>query len=134
MTEPGPDVEGAKAYLESLTGQIKKLVEEGPEIAQRASQLQASATSPDGLVTATVDARGSLIELELDPRIYRRPNSVELGELIVETTRQAAATVTEQMLDEFEVLGDREQFEVMLGGDMNAVSDDIQARTQHWGR
>lgn len=134
MTEPGPDVEGAKAYLESLTGQIKKLVEEGPEVAQRAAKLQASATSPDGLITATVDSRGSLIELELDPRIYRRPNSVELAELIVATTRAASDAVAEQVLDQFEALGDRDQFAVMLGGDMDAVSEDLQARMQHWGR
>lgn len=134
MTTPPPDVDGAKAYLASLTDQLEKLVKEGPEVARKAAALEATASSSDGLVTATVNARGALIKLELDPRIYRRPDSSELAEKIVETTAAAAAEVGERMLDTFEPLGDRSQFEAMLSGDMDRITEDLTARTQHWNR
>ena len=48
-----------------------------------------TATSEDGLITATAGGRGELVALELDPRIYRDQNCAELAAGIVETVRRA---------------------------------------------
>jgi hypothetical protein len=48
-----------------------------------------TADSDDGLITATVDARGELIEVNLDPRIYRAPDSDTLSATIAETIQRA---------------------------------------------
>ncbi|KOX21953.1 hypothetical protein ADK67_24865 [Saccharothrix sp. NRRL B-16348] len=58
------------------------------------ARISGSATSPDGSVTAVVDAKGTLTDLELGDNAYRlRP--AQLAELIVRTTREAAAQAAE---------------------------------------
>ncbi len=59
-----------------------------------AAKMSATADSPDGLVRATVNARGELLELELDERIYRTADSVALAATI-NATIQSAATLLE---------------------------------------
>lgn len=53
-------------------------------------EVRGTGYSDDGLVTAVVDGRGELLELELDPRIYRDRNASELAARIVATVREAA--------------------------------------------
>lgn len=62
----------------------------------RVPDLTATADSEDGLVTATVDGRGRLVDLELDARIYRGPDSRALAERIGATARLAAARAEDQ--------------------------------------
>ncbi|GAA2842299.1 YbaB/EbfC family nucleoid-associated protein [Crossiella cryophila] len=50
----------------------------------------AAADSADGLITATVSARGELLDLWLDQRIYRRSDSARLAADITGTVREAA--------------------------------------------
>jgi DNA-binding protein YbaB len=57
------------------------------------------ATSPDGMVRAVVGPRGHLIELHIDPRIYRRPDAAALSTLIVQTVRTAIQDAIEQGRD-----------------------------------
>lgn len=45
--------------------------------------------SPDGLVTVVVDGRSKLLELELDPRIYRDQNADALAKTIMATVLAA---------------------------------------------
>lgn len=56
-----------------------------------------TAESPDGLVTATANARGELVELTLDPRIYRTPDSAALAADITAAVREAAAQAHQQV-------------------------------------
>jgi DNA-binding protein YbaB len=49
-----------------------------------------SASSPDGLVTATVDSAGALTRLRIDDDAYRRYRPRELGDVIVDVSRAAA--------------------------------------------
>jgi len=46
--------------------------------------------SEDGLVTATVDPRGQLTSLELDPRLCQNGDAVALAATITETVQRAA--------------------------------------------
>jgi DNA-binding protein YbaB len=69
------------------------------------ADVRATAESDDGLITATVGGRGELLTLDLDPRIYRTPDSRALATAITTTIRRArreaadrAATLTRRAL------------------------------------
>ena len=49
-----------------------------------------TATSPDGLVTATVGAKGTLIDLVIEDAVYQRHRPAELARLVLSTTAAAA--------------------------------------------
>lgn len=55
-----------------------------------------SASSPDGLVTATVNSSGVLCALAIGEEAYRRYRPADLADAIVRTSRQAAALAGEQ--------------------------------------
>jgi DNA-binding protein YbaB len=58
--------------------------------ALRTRQIESAATSPDGLITATVDGRGRLLDLWLDERIYRTQDSRAFARVVIDTIRTAA--------------------------------------------
>lgn len=55
-----------------------------------------SATSPDGLVRATVDATGALSGLVIDDEAYRHHRPAELADAVLRATRTAAARAGER--------------------------------------
>jgi hypothetical protein len=55
-----------------------------------------SASSPDGLVTASVDSAGTLSGLVITDQAYSRYRPAELADTIVRTTRAAAAKAGER--------------------------------------
>ncbi|MGH3648806.1 MAG: YbaB/EbfC family nucleoid-associated protein [Micromonosporaceae bacterium] len=60
-----------------------------PDLEKKLLSVTATATSDDGLITATVGPRGQLVDLEIDAKIYRRPNSALLAQTILKTVRDA---------------------------------------------
>jgi DNA-binding protein YbaB len=60
------------------------------ETHQKMAQVTGVAWSDDRLVKATVGPRGQLVDLEIDPRVYRQPNSKALAATIVATVRRAS--------------------------------------------
>jgi DNA-binding protein YbaB len=69
--------------------------------AQRAiGSLRGAADSDDGLISVTVDVHGSVLELELSPRIYRSPDSDRLAAAIVDTIERARQDVRTRAVDE----------------------------------
>lgn len=61
------------------------------------------AWSDDRMIKAVVGPRGQLVDLEIDPRIYRKPNSKALSATILATVRSAvedAVRKTSEILDE----------------------------------
>jgi len=58
--------------------------------------MRAEATSDDGLVSATVDGRGRLVELYLDDRVLRTTDSRALAATILDTVRAAARSAAHQ--------------------------------------
>ncbi|GIG57048.1 hypothetical protein Lfu02_14200 [Longispora fulva] len=69
---------------------------------RRMAEVSAVAWSDDRMIKAVVGPRGHLISLEIDPRIYRKPNSTALAATIVATVRQAveeALAKTQEIVD-----------------------------------
>jgi DNA-binding protein YbaB len=61
------------------------------------------AWSEDRTIKAEVGPRGQLIDLEIDPRVYRKPNSKALAATILSTVRAAvdqAVKKTQEIMDQ----------------------------------
>jgi len=110
-----------RAYAEQLQARFDKLSTEAPAIQAQARAVQVTEKSPDGLISATVGARGELIRLDLDPRIYRRPDSRELADSITDTIKAAAAKAQDTVLDLFEPLVPRNEMAEHMSGNLEDV-------------
>ena len=130
--DPGPpdevQLQSMRSFAETLRGQFEKLVEEGPRLAREAREVSITESSPDGLVKVTVDPRGSLLALDLDPRIYRRPDARALSESIVETIRKATQEAQERVMDIFEPVVSRDDMRLQLQGTPEQVIEDVEDR------
>jgi DNA-binding protein YbaB len=86
-----------RARFDDVFGQYQRLRSGLDDIQARLAEMRVSARSSDGLVTATVDARGQLADLKLDRRIYRDDDPERLGRTVVATVREATARATEDV-------------------------------------
>ncbi|WAL67848.1 YbaB/EbfC family nucleoid-associated protein [Amycolatopsis cynarae] len=77
-------------------GDYEQMAAEVRAAQQRMAEIRVTAESEDGLISATVGASGQLIELRLDPRIYRAPDSAGLAEAITDTVHEAAKGAQEE--------------------------------------
>ncbi len=110
-----------RARAEVLRENFERLVAEGPAVTARARAVEVTRTSPDGLVSVTVDAQGVLLDLDLDPRIYRRPDAGALADAIVEAAQHAATEARERVLECFRTLIPADQMRAHLDGDLDGV-------------
>ncbi len=67
------------------------------DMQRRLATLQVTATSPDGLVRATVGPRGQLTDLWLDRRVYRLLDPDRLTRTIVATVGEAARRAADEI-------------------------------------
>ena len=89
--------------LYSMFDDLGKVVSGMEERQRKIFRITGVAWSDDRLIKAVVGPRGQLIELEIDPRIYRTPNSKALAATIVATVGRAvddAMRQTTEVLDE----------------------------------
>ncbi|TCO54784.1 YbaB/EbfC family nucleoid-associated protein [Actinocrispum wychmicini] len=82
----------------SMFAEYEQLAEDVRTAQRRMADVRATADSDDGLVSATVGGGGELVELWLDPRIYRAPDSAALAADILDTVRQAARLAQQECL------------------------------------
>ncbi|WP_436501602.1 YbaB/EbfC family nucleoid-associated protein [Actinokineospora sp. HUAS TT18] len=75
---------------DGMYAEYERLADDVRDIQRRMTEIRATADSADGLISVTVGAGGELIELWLDPRIYRHPDSEALADDITDTIRRAA--------------------------------------------
>jgi DNA-binding protein YbaB len=90
------------AAVSSILDDLRRSLSNAKQAQQEMLQVTGEAWSDDGLVKAVVGPRGQLIELQIDPRVYRKPNSTALAATIVATARAAvdeAAARTQEILD-----------------------------------
>jgi DNA-binding protein YbaB len=120
-----PDTSGLRALAESLRSTAETLATEGPRLQAAAKAVQVTETSRDGLVTVTVGSRGELVRLDIDPRVFRRPDSRQLADTITETVHRAAAAAQERVLDVLEPLVPRRTMQAHLAGDTDAIVADM---------
>lgn len=89
--------------IESVVGDLHKSLDNMGDMHRKLMRVTGTAWSSDRLVKAVVGPRGQLVELEIDPRVYRQPNSKALAAKIVATVHSAVDDVlrqTSEILDE----------------------------------
>ncbi|MEV0839350.1 YbaB/EbfC family nucleoid-associated protein [Actinocatenispora sera] len=88
--------------LHGAFADLRKQVARAKDVQKKVFHLTATAWSPDRMIKVVVGPRGQLVDLDIDPRVYRQPNSKALARSILETSRQAIEQIaqqTEQILD-----------------------------------
>jgi DNA-binding protein YbaB len=85
-----------RTRLDTMVGELGRTVAGLAEAQQKMVRLTGEAWSEDRTVHAVVGPRGHLVDLHIDPRVYRRPDSVALAATIVATVQDAVAEVTER--------------------------------------
>jgi DNA-binding protein YbaB len=85
--------EEPRRRLESMLEDAHKVLSNAAEMKRKLEELTVSTRSEDGFVVTTVDARGRLVQLDLDPRIYRSPNAGALSTQIIEAYQRAVDKV-----------------------------------------
>lgn len=88
--------------LRTMLGDLKKATSDLPNLQQRMMTVTGTAWSPDGMIKAVVGPRGHLLELDIDPRVLRQPNSQALSATIVATVRAAVEDAGRQSAEMLE--------------------------------
>lgn len=86
-----------RARADELLGELNRLRGGLSDLQSKLREVRATVTSDDGLVTVTVGPRGQVVSVELDPRLYRRPDSRLLAATITKTAQAAQAKAQEQV-------------------------------------
>lgn len=76
-----------------------RLARQVRETQRKLDEAQATAHSDDGLISATVSGRGELLELTLNPRVYRNPDAGALGATIKEVVAEASEAARQQAFE-----------------------------------
>lgn len=95
MGRPSYEMPGSEA-MTSLMAELEQALTNLPDTQERLTSLSATAWSEDGMVKAEVGPRGQLVDLEIDPRVFRRPDAHVLKASIMEAVTAAIRHVSEQ--------------------------------------
>jgi DNA-binding protein YbaB len=79
--------------IESMVGDLRRSLDNVGAMQRQLMRVTGTAWSDDRMVKAVVGPRGQLIELEIDPRVYRKPNSKALAASIIATVHAAVDDV-----------------------------------------
>ncbi len=82
--------------LGNMMKQVQKMAEETQRIEQELGEMRIDASSGGGMVTATVNGRGELQDIKIDPQVVD-PEDVEmLQDLVVSAVREATEKANEE--------------------------------------
>ena len=84
-----------RAQVEELLADYRRSRDQLASVQRDLAGISATVTSPDGLVTATVNRSGALTELQLADNAYRAYCPAQLAEVVLRTTEAAAAKAAE---------------------------------------
>jgi DNA-binding protein YbaB len=115
------DNRALQARAEELKGEYARIRAGLGDLQQKLRQITATVKSEDGFVTATVGPRGQLIKLDLDPRIYRRPDSKQLAATITKTIQRATADAMAQVTEACKPFLPAEEVAAHLEGDFDGM-------------
>ncbi|MCZ7376779.1 YbaB/EbfC family nucleoid-associated protein [Micromonospora sp. WMMC250] len=88
-----------RARFDDVYGQYQQLRSGLDNLQTRLAELRVTRRSADGQVTATVGARGELVQVELASTVYRERDAAALGRKITETVRAAATAAADATRD-----------------------------------
>jgi DNA-binding protein YbaB len=112
-----PDWSALASSVNDLQAASKKMA----EMQRRMLTINGVAWSDDRLVKAVVGPRGHLIELDIDPRVYRTPNSQALATTIVKTAIEQTQEQAEELMGELVPSDARSAGSDVAGAKMRAL-------------
>ena len=115
------DDSAVRARAEELMAEAERLRAGAGDLRRRILEIRGEARSPDGYVSAVVGNRGHLERLDIDPRIYRRPDSKQLAETISDTIHRAAAQADRQIEEAAQAYFSDHDVRATLGFDVEAM-------------
>ncbi len=86
-----------RASLEELMDDYSERIKRLKQMRSDLDKVSATASRPDGLVTVVVGPRGMVRDIRLDPRVYRKLDSGELSQAIMQLIAEATTDVSGQM-------------------------------------
>lgn len=89
--------ESVNPVFEDMLEQLKKVAESIPDTQDRMMSVTGSAWSDDHLVKVEVGPRGQLVDVEIDPKVFRRPDAGQLRSALLSASSAAVAKATEQV-------------------------------------
>jgi DNA-binding protein YbaB len=101
----GPDWAAARpnwGVVSDMMGELRRATAGIPETQRRMLAVTGEAWSDDRLIRVLVGPRGHLLELDIDPRVFRKPDSKALSAAIIATVRLAVEDATAQAKAIFE--------------------------------
>ena len=104
--------------LRSMVDDLQRARQNMGETHRKMLAVRGEARSKDRLIRAVVGPRGQLIDLELDPRVLRNPDSKALAAAILDTVRDAVDDTQRQA---------RELRDELLPKDLRAVSEQLKS-------
>ena len=107
------DDSALRARADELAAQFEQARATAGDVRQRLLNIRATAKSDDGYITIGVGLQGRVESIDIDPRIYRRPDSRRLAETLLETIKRAMADVERQT--------DEVSKSFLGGGDLSAA-------------
>lgn len=109
-----------QARADELMDEFHRLRSGVGELQQQLQAIKVVVHSKDRLITATVGPRGQLVQLELDPRIYRDTNSRKLATTITETVQEGARQVAERTIELCRPFLPEQDVRAQLNGDLDS--------------
>lgn len=119
------DVAGLQAYADELRDTFMRMQSSAADLNAQAQSITVTEKSRDGLVSATVGVRGDLIRLDIDPRVYRRPDARGLADTITDTIQRASVKAVDALVELFEPIVPPEQLRAHLDGDLDTVLEQL---------
>lgn len=89
--------ESVNPVFQDMLEELKKVTENIPKTQERMLAITGVAWSPDRMVKVVVGPRGQLVDLEIDPRVFRKPDAPGLQAAILAASAEAVAQVSDQI-------------------------------------
>jgi DNA-binding YbaB/EbfC family protein len=121
MNPNGIDLTAMRAEVASLEEQLTRMQAGYQELQRALAERAITVTAADGTVSVTVDARGHVTDVELDPKIYQRPDTQRLAATITATIQQAVTEVQEQVKELTRPMMPDPETQAQLGIDIDDV-------------
>jgi DNA-binding protein YbaB len=102
--------------LDSMIADLGRAVDGMGDMQRSVARVTGTAWSEDRFVKAVVGPRGQLVDLEIDPRVFRKPDSKELASTILATVRAAVDQANARSQELLDALVPKDLRDIRLGG------------------
>lgn len=111
--------------MQQLVDQLQQAAEAIPATQKKLLSLTGVAWSADRMVKVVVGARGQLVDLEIDPRVFRKPDAAALTATILATSAKAIQNVQDEAREIMDDLMPPDFDDLRVDQDVEAIDDPL---------